>query len=353
MFGITGRNVHEILPEAIRFILMNSVQRDSRNGPVRVAIAPVVTHYQRPVERVLYWPLRDANPFFHLLEALWMIAGRNDVAFPSSLVSTMNRFSSDGVSFHGAYGYRWRVKFGFDQLLTVAERLRANHEDRRQVVQMYDARADLGANQEAEKDIPCNLTITFQVNHRKELDMVVFNRSNDIIWGCYGANAVHFSVLQEYMAARIGVAVGGYWQVSANWHAYLNTLDPLRSLADETTNEMTAHLHRPRSPYESGNVVAMPLVSDPNVFDQEVRMLCEVEDAAIGYREPFIRRVAMPMLQAYRAFQNKENPDRFRVAHSFLGNMPEGNDWQLACRDWLLRREDKLRRAQDDGPIHN
>ena len=40
------------------------------------------------------------------------------------------------------------------------------------------------------------------------LQMTVHCRSNDIIWGTYGANAVHFSILQEYVAARIGVDLG-------------------------------------------------------------------------------------------------------------------------------------------------
>jgi hypothetical protein len=35
--------------------------------------------------------------------------------------------------------------------------------------------------------------------------MTVTNRSNDLCWGMLGANYVHFTILQEYLAARLGV----------------------------------------------------------------------------------------------------------------------------------------------------
>jgi hypothetical protein len=47
---------------------------------VLVSQTPVVTCYSAPTQRVLFSPMRDANPFFHLMEALWMLAGRDDVA---------------------------------------------------------------------------------------------------------------------------------------------------------------------------------------------------------------------------------------------------------------------------------
>ena len=50
-------------------------RKDSRNGPVLEFPEPVLICYNRPVERVLFYPSRDANPFFHLMEGLWMLVG--------------------------------------------------------------------------------------------------------------------------------------------------------------------------------------------------------------------------------------------------------------------------------------
>jgi len=52
--------------------------------------------------------------------------------------------------------------------------------------------------------------------------MVVFNRSNDMVWGCYGANAVHFSFLHEFIGRSTGLPLGTYTQVSVNLHAYID-----------------------------------------------------------------------------------------------------------------------------------
>lgn len=347
---ISVRNAHEALPEAIYQMTRNGVKRASRNGPVFMHPAPVCTMYARPQERVLFWPLRDANPFFHLFEALWMLAGRNDVEYVGRFAKNMHSYSDDGVTLHGAYGARWRRLRGIDQLDLIAERLTLNENDRRQVVQMFDAEFDL-LEQKGARDIPCNLTITFQVSVEGQLDMTVFNRSNDIVWGCYGANAVHFSVLQEYMAKKINKPIGRYWQISVNWHAYEATIMPLLSLQDEVRNPYTGNI-LPASPYEAGLVEPFPLVKTPARFDQEVKMFLDVGADALGYKEPFLRRVALPMLRAWEAWKYEEGTERFTKALGELEPMPEDNDWKLAARDWITRRQDKYIcsiRAEDDG----
>jgi hypothetical protein len=59
----------------------------------------------------------------------------------------------------------------FNQLVTDA--LNKNPDDRRCVVQMWDAKRDLGHQG---KDFPCNTSIHFAVNYYGELDMNVLNR---------------------------------------------------------------------------------------------------------------------------------------------------------------------------------
>src|SRR3974390_2807104 len=104
---IKVRNVHLALPKGLALLQEYGVVRDSRNGPVTVMEEPVTTTYIRPCERVLFWKERDANPFFHFFESLWMLAGRDDLAFLTKFVKRFEDFSDDGLTLHGAYGYRW------------------------------------------------------------------------------------------------------------------------------------------------------------------------------------------------------------------------------------------------------
>ena len=355
MLVVNARNVQQIIPETARALLRVGVNRNSRNGKVRAFPEPVTSVYRKPLERVIFWADRDANPFFHLYESLWMLGGLNTVEPLAQYVERMRNFSDDGVTFHGAYGYRWRNHFNLDQLPAIIEGLKANPDDRRQVLSMWDANADLGRQG---KDLPCNLQCVFSVTHDNRLDMMVTNRSNDMIWGAYGANAVHFSVLQEYIAAGVGVPVGVYRQVSNNLHVYEGLFEVLADLADDAGNPyIPENIHwSMRDPYYSGSVEVMPLVKDFSTFNAELEMYL-TNYSAMGFTEPFLRKIAVPMHAAYAIFKDTNNPNRYDHALAVLANMPEKNDWRRAGEEWIMRRKDKalarLKRAEDDGVIYD
>jgi hypothetical protein len=338
------------------------VQRDSRNGPVLVAPAPVSTVYMNPVERVMLHPGRDANPFFHLVEALWMLAGRNDLATLTEFVKNMANFSDDGGKTQpGAYGFRWRKQFDYrrgrelDQLAWAINRLKADPDDRRVVIQMWDPAADAYAADHGGKDVPCNLIALPSIGTDGRLNLTVYNRSNDMVWGAYGANAVHFSVLQEYLAAMIGVPVGQYWQVANNFHAYLTTLGKAGEERPWGQSQLvgTAGRFLP-DPYVSGKIKPMPMftegLSQEEVLD-DIEMFLK-NPARVGIRSEFLRKVACPMVMAHRAFKRWGGLDGISSAREVLDQMPKDNDWKAGAELWLSNREAKLRRAQDDGVSH-
>lgn len=329
---ITVRNVNDALIDGLRSLSEEGLDRDSRNGPVKVFPYPVTTHYKYPDERVIFHPKRDANPYFHFMESLWMLAGRRDVAWISQFSSNIANFSDDGVNFHGAYGHRWRnhfevigTDFAVDQLGTIAHLLKQNPDDRRTVLQMWDTSWDLGMDG---KDFPCNLTCTFRINPYGKLDMTVFNRSNDMIWGAYGANAVHFSVLQEVMAAWIGVPIGGYWQVSTNLHAYHNTLERHGLVIETPLKE---------DPYTLGDVAPSKIVNTPiEIWFQDLDMFMN-EGQVMGYRDRFFKKTAVPMLNSWYSWKNRENPEHVGEAMKWADQI-EAEDWRRACTEWLERR---------------
>lgn len=350
MHVINARNVHQALPEAIRYLTMNGIQRDSRNGAVLVAPGPVATVYSRPKERVEAWPLRDANPTFHLMEALWMLGGRHDVAFPKFFNSTFGQFSDDGIRFNGAYGFRWRHYFGHDQLVKIADALKFKPDCRRQVLAMWDGERDLGSGS---KDIPCNTHAYFTRDADGRLDMTVCCRSNDIIWGCYGANAVHFSLLQEFMAGAIGCQVGTYTHFSNNWHAYLKTLDPLRPLAEKAAFGERAD-RVAWDPYVDefdGSAAMVPVLGEgesPESFMSDLHMFLSGHGSALGVKSKFIRKVAIPLMTAYVAFKDKGNPDRYSEAIKIVREQCAAQDWAMAASSWYFRRLEKSKKQNND-----
>lgn len=339
---INVRNVCQGLVQGIAHLHAFGEKRDSRNGVVIQAEGPVATIYSHPKERVLFFPWRDANPFFHFFESLWMLAGRNDVASLTPFVKRMASFSDNGETFNAAYGYRWRhardsdvatAKAPFrriyerDQLKVIIEGLRKNRDCRRQVLQIWDHAMDLGM---PTKDAACNVAATFQIDSRGCLDMVVFCRSNDIIWGCYGANAVHFSFLLEYIARSVGVSTGTYTQISVNYHAYFEVFhDTVAKMTESGTMPYGTY------PYEDREVEVFPLMSTaPESWNLDLAKFMAGPTILDNSVDPFFRDVAVPIYRAHVAYRDKN----FNQAYNELDQCL-ASDWRLACREWLQRRE--------------
>jgi thymidylate synthase len=338
---IHARNVNDALVKGAQLLKEGGRHQDSRAGGTLEYPEPVCTVYGHPLERVLFDPVRDANPFFHLMEALWMLAGRNDVDWLVRFNQRMATYSDDGVVFNAAYGYRWREQFEVeaahgeelrDQLSAIVRLLRADLHSRRAVLQIWDAEADLGV---ASKDIACNTQAMFKVRDGK-LNITVSNRSNDVVWGCYGANAVQFSMLLEYLAARIGVEPGHYRQVSDSYHAYYETWPKICDIG-----------HRFRGdPYACEEVSIYPLVGHPDSFDGELRRWFETTPEQLSlerwdreaeqakWRNPYFIRVATPMHNSWFAYKRRDR----EAAQQWLDRCA-ATDWQRAGREWLQRRQ--------------
>ena len=337
---INARNVSEALVKGLYHLREDGIGVDSRNGPVVKAPRPVSTVTEKPEERVLFYDWRDANPFFHFYESLWMLAGRQDIAPLTRYVSRMADYSDDGITQNAAYGHRWRnaqlpqtsgLFIGSrDQLNDIIQELRANPSSRQCVLQIWDHSLDLATKT---KDHACNIAATFQLDQYRYLEMVVFCRSNNAIWGCHGANAVHFSVLQEYVARACEVPVGAMTQVSVNYHAY-------DSVYQKTYDGMIAGPDYGSEPYRIGEVKPYPLMQVPRVeWDRDVAEFVTHDGklptlARDEFADPFFQNVAWPIVRAHDIYKNHRDVG---VAIASLNDCM-ASDWRRACIEWLERR---------------
>lgn len=268
-----------------------------------------------------------------------MLAGREDVEPLAFYNPRMKEFADDGKVLRGAYGFRWRRHFQFDQLYEIVEELRKDPGSRRVVLQMWSCLADLGNTGTLEtdgtitsvKDKPCNTHAYLSINDAQQLDMMVCNRSNDLVWGMLGANVVQFSMLQEYLAIWLDLKVGMYHQVTNNLHVYTERWKP-----DEWLQEYERTMHSlPRVSYQGAKVLTPPLVYTPKVFNLECGLF--IDDIDGKFTEPFLCRVAQPMCLAFRRHKlGQYHGDEGAYAHM---EKVWSWDWKLAGTEWLQRRE--------------
>ena len=320
MKTITVRNVNYALPLGIKLINDYGVERPSRDGLTKEVPEPVTTVYLKPWERVLFSPIRDANPFFHFFESLWIFVGRQDVDWISEFNSQIHKYSDDGKIFHASYGHRLFIHKG-NQISKAIQMLKDNSGSRRVVLQIWDSEIDLAVEK---NDIPCNDLIFLKIRDNK-LNMTVCCRSNDLVFGTYGANAVHFAFLQEYIASMIGVGIGPYTQISDSYHSYITREDWNRVQAVTSNN-----------PYNYNGVSIHPLIDDPDSFNYDLCRFMGRDSKRIVYHNSFFPDVAELMRSAWR--QHK----KYKTGHEYLkqvidtGERP--NDWLLAGLQWMERR---------------
>jgi hypothetical protein len=331
MRTMEARNVNEVFPVVMNIwfrslhLLRDIAPRGMRTLELR---EPVAITYRHPEERVLFDPVRDANPFFHLFESLWILAGRDDVAFLRRLVPRMADYSDDGRVFHGAYGVRLNRN---EQFGAAIEELLGDPATRRAVVALWVPDLDAGY---AGKDMPCNCMLFFKLREG-ELSLTVANRSNDAVWGAYGANVVQFSMIQEYVAATLGARLGSYTQISDSLHIYPDNTptDKLLALGASYSN-----------PYMDGAppVKAQPLLADgEHIGDWEEDL--QAFFAFVDDNEPLMsdtfstrwwRGVALPMWAAFCNYKEENLPMAVNCAAACTAT-----DWGTAAVLWLQRRQ--------------
>jgi thymidylate synthase len=372
---LQARNVNDLLVQGLELLATDGVPGQSRAGSVITAPWPVVSVYEHPTERVLFDAQRDANPFFHLMEGLWMLAGRDDSKFLNNYIQDFgDRFAESasgkenwerGGSIHDAYGRRWRRGLGFDQLDHIVKRLRSDPNDRQCVLQMWDGvetfeHGDrrLGFNDLLGnwKTRPCNTHAYFRVRevvsgrtqypiskeevpvYSKVLDMTILCRSNDIIWGAYGANAVHFSMLQEYLAGRLGIAVGKMYQFSNNYHAYVDALDRMGDPVQMPDSDR----------YDDATVYSISMGTDWSKWDEDLRKFMrwhnwlwdqtsEHTDISVGVANQAYNAwfdcVPVRVAQSRWLWKRGRREEAYEKVKTIAAT-----DWRMACQQWMERR---------------
>ena len=145
-----------------------------------------------------------------------------------------------------------------------------------------------------------------------------------MIWGALGANAVHMSILQEYIASRIGASVGIYTQFSNNLHAYTEVLKKLDGMLPD---------------YEAYNTRMIrpdALVNNIESFDEELGWFMEDPEKPRPYINSTFSDLAQPMHKVWQAWKAKE----LALAFDHCADI-KPDDWHLATWEWLERRREK------------
>lgn len=293
----------------------------------------------------IYVPKRHNNPFFSIFESsFWIPAGRSDVETLSYFNSNMKQFSDDGKTFNAPYGERLRFwgrnssrgifpEKELDQFKDCYEKLMKDPNTRQAIMVISNPSFDGNEyTSSGGRDIACNTVISFKLRNNK-LDITVFNRSNDLIYGALGANITQFVTIQRLMAGFLGVEVGCYYQITDSLHIY--TEDFGSKILEETINFALEKLPLPEYYIPNSPVPDLYLEDTDELykefFDNHLSKIINREFSYDDLPESEYWANCYLALMAYAYHKNGE----FTKVIESLGRMSRSYE-KMACAVWLM-----------------
>lgn len=198
-------------------LMKNGNPQDGSRGPMRELLG-VTLRLTKPRARLSRSEDRG-KPFSALGELLWYLTGSDRLDFIEAYVPHYRKEAEDGIV-HGAYGPRlFSMRGKTNQIQNVLDMLAKNAGSKRAVIQLFNA-------EDIEKrypEIPCTTTMQF-MGREGRLHLSVTMRSNDAYMGL-PHDVFCFTMLQEMMAATLGLEVGEYYHYVGSMHLYTEDIE--------------------------------------------------------------------------------------------------------------------------------
>lgn len=260
MFVAEYKGINAFLVGASKLLLENGVKRLTRGYTCWELPEPFYFKITDPTARWISVPERNWNITLPYAESLWLASGRNDLDFVKHYVKKLSEYSDDGRFIRGGYGPRFRFFSGtindyrneyalkyikdtseityVDQFSFIEECFKSDRNTRRAIMNIGDPPKD-SFNESGElkktKDFPCTRLLQFQKDSSEEkLNLTVYMRSNDFLWGASAVNIFNNTFIQEYFAHILKMQIGNYYHFSNNFHYYEEQRSTIEKLANIT-----------------------------------------------------------------------------------------------------------------------
>jgi len=169
-----------------------------------------------PLDSIITTPFRKWNETYANREFEWYLSANRSVtelAKKAPVWDTMH--GGDGIV-NSNYGYQWERNSQLDKCI---EDLRTNNKSRQAWITIMDGKE----KHLQEYDVPCTLSIGFQISNDNKVEMDVVMRSNDLWYG-FSNDQYCFSKLQKKVADSLGLGVGVYHHYASDMHLYTSKM---------------------------------------------------------------------------------------------------------------------------------
>lgn len=285
MITFSGKTANDVWTSATEKLLYSEHPIvESRIGDMK-EILHVVFSISDPRE---HWITRRVPPIsiaFALAELVWILNGRDESKVINFWNPILPRYSGKFDKYHGAYGFRIRHNFGFDQLERAYDALKSKPSNRQTVITIWDPEKDFPNKDggSVNEDIPCNICSMLKVRDNK-LEWTQIMRSNDIFRGL-PYNFVQFACIQEILAGWLDVDIGSYTHFCDSLHLYAYDSEFLSIAEDiELTNTDSLKLKKDKFEVVIDEMYHnMRIISDTSISESELFKLANLDNKEPAY----------------------------------------------------------------------
>lgn len=205
---IAGRTFAEAYKKVIQKVIDEGSIVKPRGQATKELLQETIK-IEMPASNMAYIKNRKWNLLHAIVESLYIFSSVNDVRVTSIFNKNMKNFSDNGITMYGDYGSRIA-----DKIPVLINKLKDDKDTRQAVLTIYDS-DDIDT---VSKDIPCTVMLQFTVRNSR-LNMHVFMRSNDCIWGM-PYDVFMFTNMQMVIANELGIVCGSYYHTATSMHIY-------------------------------------------------------------------------------------------------------------------------------------
>jgi len=277
-----------------RELLKNGIRRKTRGFDCIELPEPVLIHINNPLDRYINIKERKNHKVLPFAESLALASGINSMDLYASYVPSMMEYSDDGQYQRAGYGPRIRCFSGYgydykiddiidreiisgnpvvvDQLKFVIETLKKDLYSRQAIITIHDPGKDCFTKSGGllvTKDQPCSRSLQFMVVNGM-LDLTLYIRSNDLLYGFQAVNVFNFTFMLEYVANILKIPVGRYHHLANNLHFYEDKWQLVETMASKNVDDYVSVFDRWSYPY---------FILDLKHFDENIKDLVRVEKA--------------------------------------------------------------------------
>lgn len=290
-----------------------------------------------PVNRTPYLAARRTNIVFNHAEALWYLAGREDLDMIGYYAPRLGALAVDGRLTGTAYGPRLFGPAGADgrsQFDRVMHLLREDPDSKRAAMPIMrpEELTDPG-----NPDVACTMGLQFLLRDG-QLHAAAYMRGNDAVIGLL-CDVFSFTLIQEFAARRLGVPVGSYAHHVGSMHINVLDLDTVEAILTEAATGATPPAFpAPVMPATTGDDLALVLAWEHRLRTDTDRL--DPTRLQTVPLPPYWRQV-LALFEVYRHIVHQPGEP---VAPDALAVLHPGHRWLAAVR-W----PDRIPAAGDGG----